>query len=127
MDGSSMVTQWYVSPPTRMQVYDCFGHNSSIDVCGVAQPYSTGKRFYVRVQYHATWHLLDPQSLHGTGCNAAQLVLFQLIQVDAIDQGQYMDGLRTPFILHDTVEAYPYDEELIVTLTGNVVLMPQNK
>ncbi|KAI8144831.1 multicopper oxidase-domain-containing protein [Fennellomyces sp. T-0311] len=30
--------------------------------------------------------------------------------------GQYMDGLRTPFILHNSPEAYAYDEEIVVPL-----------
>ncbi|KAI7854773.1 multicopper oxidase-domain-containing protein [Circinella umbellata] len=30
--------------------------------------------------------------------------------------GQYMDGLRTPFILHNSPEAYTYDEDIVVPL-----------
>ncbi|KAI9498290.1 multicopper oxidase-domain-containing protein [Zychaea mexicana] len=30
--------------------------------------------------------------------------------------GQYMDGLRTPFILHNSPEAYDYDEDIVVPL-----------
>ncbi|KAI9311924.1 Cupredoxin [Dichotomocladium elegans] len=36
--------------------------------------------------------------------------------VHAHYMGQYMDGLRTPLILHNTVEAYKYDEDITVTL-----------
>ncbi|OLL26531.1 Iron transport multicopper oxidase [Neolecta irregularis DAH-3] len=31
--------------------------------------------------------------------------------------GQYPDGLRSPFIIHDTEEPYTYDEEYVVTLS----------
>ncbi|KAI9277183.1 Cupredoxin [Phascolomyces articulosus] len=30
--------------------------------------------------------------------------------------GQYLDGLRTPFILHNNPEAYTYDEEIVIPL-----------
>ena len=33
-------------------------------------------------------------------------------------KGQYVDGLRAPLILHNTMEAYQYDQEMIVTLSG---------
>ena len=29
-----------------------------------------------------------------------------------------MDGLRTPFILHNSPEAYTYDEDIVVPLEG---------
>lgn len=34
-------------------------------------------------------------------------------------QGQYMDGLRFPLIIHNPSEPNKYDEELTVTVSGN--------
>jgi iron transport multicopper oxidase len=35
--------------------------------------------------------------------------------------GQYPDGLRGPLIVHDIVEPFPYDEEIILTTSGKKV------
>lgn len=37
-----------------------------------------------------------------------------------------MDGLRAPLILHNKNETYQYDEEVIVTVSGNISIYIRN-
>ena len=40
------------------------------------------------------------------------LMIFLLLQ------GQYMDGFRTPFVIHNVNETYQYDYDQVVTVAG---------
>jgi iron transport multicopper oxidase len=47
-------------------------------------------------------------------CTLLLQVLWPLIH--ALKQGQYVDGLRAPLVLHRQEEAYAYDDEFTIVL-----------
>lgn len=49
--------------------------------------------------------------------NAAQIEVSGTYWYHSHNQGQYPDGLRAPFIVHDRDAPFEYDEEIILTMT----------
>jgi len=55
--------------------------------------------------------------VHSHSSVGPRNVLFVLKVLNLLNQGQYVDGLRAPLIIHPPKEVHKYDEEFTVVIT----------